>query len=313
MAGTDIIGDIHGNLAPLRRLLENLGYREAWAFRHPQGRRLVFLGDLIDRGPASLEVAELVMDLCRRGRALCLTGNHEYNLVRWRRGLGPPKHSNRPTIAHIEAEPARWEPVLAWMATLPLSLRLPFARVLHAVWHPACADALREPLGSWPGEEPVELGSPFAPRAPLPREPLTLGDDLPHEILIKGYERRVATPFLDNDGKSRDAIRVTWWSEEDWAQPRTIFGHYWNVPPVPGEHEAFAPRFASGHPDLRDWQTRLADLVPDDGRAAVGRAKRVCVDYNGVTLVSERACVGAYRWPENEVAWACAPKALVTV
>ncbi len=313
MAGTDIIGDIHGNLAALQRLLASLGYDGSDAYRHPQARSLVFLGDLVDRGPASLEVAELVLDLTRRGRAVCVMGNHEYNLVRWRRGEGPPKQSNGPTIADVEARPDRWAPVLTWMASLPLSVRLPFARVLHAVWHPACADALRGPLGAWPGEEPVELLSPFAPRGRLPLEALTDGVDLPHEILIKGYERRVATPFLDNDGKLRDAIRVTWWADEMWAQPRTVFGHYWNIPPVAGEHEALAPPFASGHPDLRNWHTRLAGLVPDEGRYPVGRERRICVDYNGVTLVSERACVGAYRWPENEVAWACAPKSSASV
>lgn len=308
MSGIDIIGDIHGNLAPFVRLCEGLGYDPSRAFAHPDDRRLVFLGDLIDRGPASLEVARTVQDLCRRGRALCLMGNHEYNLVRWRHGDSKPKHSNRPTIAEIEAAPEEWEPVLDWMETLPLSLLLPFARVLHAVWNPACAAALAPALRPDPSVDPTELVSPFTPRAALPVTTLTAGRDLPHEILMKGYERLVEVPFLDNDGKERDAIRVTWWSEETWDQPRTVFGHYWNLPPVAGVHEALAPPFASGHPDLRTWQRATADKVPDEGRWRVRGQRRICVDYNGVTLVSDRACVGAYRWPEDEVAWACAPK-----
>ena len=50
--GFDLIGDIHGHAAPLRRLLGRLGYEETdGCYRHPE-RRLIFLGDFIDRGPA---------------------------------------------------------------------------------------------------------------------------------------------------------------------------------------------------------------------------------------------------------------------
>ena len=304
MSGVDVVGDVHGNLDPLLRLLEELGYAEDGS--HAAGRSLVFLGDLVDRGPRSLEVAELVMALTRSGRALCLMGNHEYNLVRWKRGEADPKHSNLDTVAQVGADPARWDPVLAWMATLPLSLLFPWARIIHAVWHPECAAAVSGPLGD--NAFPVELRSPFSPDAALSWAPLTMSSDAPHEILIKGYERPVAQAFPDSEGVLRGAERVTWWSvESGWVQPRTIFGHYWNLPPMP-EHPSLVPPYASGHPNLRSWQSRLAPSVPDEGRWPVTGAQKVCVDYNGVTLASDRACVGAYRWPEDEVAWACTPR-----
>lgn len=103
----DIVGDVHGNLAPLKMLLAALGYDERDQWRHPSGRRLLFVGDLVDRGPASFEVAELVRSLCEGGEHLCLLGNHELNLVDWRRGRTGPKHSNRKTIAAIEADAER--------------------------------------------------------------------------------------------------------------------------------------------------------------------------------------------------------------
>ena len=60
----DLIGDIHGQLEPLRRLLDELGYcEEDGVIAHPAGRRLIFVGDLIDRGPASRGVLELVRRL----------------------------------------------------------------------------------------------------------------------------------------------------------------------------------------------------------------------------------------------------------
>lgn len=63
------IGDIHGNLSALQHLLD---------FVKPARRdQLVFHGDLVDRGPASREVVELVRRLTQRG-AICLRGNHEH-------------------------------------------------------------------------------------------------------------------------------------------------------------------------------------------------------------------------------------------
>ncbi len=64
------IGDVHGWSDRLERLL-------------PQATgRLVFLGDLIDRGPDAPAVLDRVHDLCAAGRADCLLGNHEWMLVR---------------------------------------------------------------------------------------------------------------------------------------------------------------------------------------------------------------------------------------
>lgn len=80
----DIIGDVHGCLNALERLCAGLGYDTH--FQHPDGRRLVFVGDLIDRGPSSLGVLSLAADLVRRGRALLTLGNHDDALRRWLHG-----------------------------------------------------------------------------------------------------------------------------------------------------------------------------------------------------------------------------------
>jgi len=103
----DIIGDVHGCLDALRRLGEALGYDEA--FHHPEGRRLVFLGDLIDRGPDSLGVLSLVSRLVRRGRALLTLGNHDDALLWWLCGEAVDIHKGglAQTIAEIEARPDR--------------------------------------------------------------------------------------------------------------------------------------------------------------------------------------------------------------
>ena len=63
----DIVGDVHGEIGGLLSLLEVLGYDRGG--NHPDGRRLVFVGDLTDRGPASPEVVRLVSGLVAAARA----------------------------------------------------------------------------------------------------------------------------------------------------------------------------------------------------------------------------------------------------
>lgn len=79
----DIIGDLHGCAGELRRLLGRLGYGRDG---HPQGRTAIFLGDLTDRGPRSLECCEIVCDMLEAGQALAVIGNHDDKLIRWLEG-----------------------------------------------------------------------------------------------------------------------------------------------------------------------------------------------------------------------------------
>jgi polynucleotide kinase-phosphatase len=89
----DIIGDVHGCRAELEDLLAALGYdidrdaagRPAGA-RHPGGRRAVFTGDLVDRGPDTPGVLRLVMGMVAAGTAFCVAGNHEAKLLKALRG-----------------------------------------------------------------------------------------------------------------------------------------------------------------------------------------------------------------------------------
>lgn len=91
----DLIGDIHGCYEELLALLTRLGYAPdtTAVWRHPSGRRLVFLGDLVDRGPKVVETAKLMMNAVEAGAAFCVPGNHDDKLLRALRG-------RKVTIAH---------------------------------------------------------------------------------------------------------------------------------------------------------------------------------------------------------------------
>lgn len=84
----DIIGDIHGCYDELVELLEKLGYRveDGRVTSNPDGRRVVFVGDLVDRGPRSPDVLKLVMAMVRDGTAFCVPGNHEAKLLKYFNG-----------------------------------------------------------------------------------------------------------------------------------------------------------------------------------------------------------------------------------
>jgi len=101
----DIIGDIHGCRAELETLLDQLGY-VGEPRRHPAGRKVVFLGDLVDRGPEIPGVLKRVMAMVADGSALCVPGNHEMKLLRKLRGKNVQiTHGLAETLAQLETEP----------------------------------------------------------------------------------------------------------------------------------------------------------------------------------------------------------------
>src|SRR5688500_2110933 len=118
----DIIGDVHGCGDELDDLLDQLGYvvsgdataagatdgapGEVSSRRHPAGRRAVFVGDLVDRGPRVPHVLKTVMAMVGSGAALCVPGNHDIKLMRKLRGRDVQiTHGLAESLAQLESEP----------------------------------------------------------------------------------------------------------------------------------------------------------------------------------------------------------------
>jgi protein phosphatase len=106
----DIIGDVHGCYDELAGLLRELGYEltaDGTSAAHPQGRKAIFVGDLVDRGPATPAVLRLVMGMTAAGTGRSVAGNHEVKLIRaLRRGDVPLAHGRALSVAQLAAEPA---------------------------------------------------------------------------------------------------------------------------------------------------------------------------------------------------------------
>lgn len=136
----DIIGDVHGCGDELETLLARLGYaRHGEGWRHSAGRRLVFVGDLVDRGPRVAEVLRQVMASADAGDALVVPGNHDDKLARALRGR-PVKiaHGLQQSLdALAQAPTAERAAVAAFVEGLPSHLVLDGGRlvVAHAGMH----------------------------------------------------------------------------------------------------------------------------------------------------------------------------------
>ncbi|WP_293151118.1 MULTISPECIES: polynucleotide kinase-phosphatase [unclassified Microcoleus] len=113
----DIIGDVHGCCGELSQLLQQLGYQIVepssasgfWdypTYAHPEGRKAVFLGDLVDRGPRILDTLKLVRNMVAASTALCVPGNHDIKLLRKLSGKNVKiNHGLEQTLAEIAALP----------------------------------------------------------------------------------------------------------------------------------------------------------------------------------------------------------------
>lgn len=254
----DVIGDVHGEIDALHDLLAQLGYT---AGVHPEGRRLVFVGDLIDRGPDSPAVLRLVKQLCDAGQAQCVAGNHELNLARFDAKddnywfLQPERDSKYP---QARIRPAEKDTLLNFLDDLPLALERDGLRIVHACWNNDSVDSVRA-LGN-PGCGLADLYQRYqhdfnqrmlenkmlsyvkrewrdiAPRLQDPDWDAVLMPlkaqldernqmENPVAVLTSGEEQVAEAPFFVG-GKWRMCTRVKWWdnyTDDDVV----IVGHYW--------------------------------------------------------------------------------------
>jgi protein phosphatase len=139
----DIIGDVHGCAGELCELLKRLGYAvrldgDGEARRAdttaPAGRRAVFVGDLVDRGPASSDVVRIVMAMVARRQALAVIGNHDDRFLRWLKGNDVKlSHGLERTVEQYGHESDAFkEATRAFLARLPSYVWLDDGRLVVA-------------------------------------------------------------------------------------------------------------------------------------------------------------------------------------
>jgi len=130
----DIIGDCHGCFKTVTTLLEKLGYQEG---KHSENRTLVFVGDLVDRGPQSLATVRLVKSLVDQGH-ICIQGNHDNKFMRYLKGNEVKvSHGLQTTVDEVLVdETFNKEETIEFIESLPLFVELDDNKlaVAHASW-----------------------------------------------------------------------------------------------------------------------------------------------------------------------------------
>lgn len=257
----DIIGDVHGEFDALLRLLHRLGYRDDGF--HPQGRRLVFVGDLCDRGPDSPAVLAWFKSAFKKEYAQTVLGNHELNIL----ANDPKDGSGWFFDERRDKDAANYAPwqradadgkagLTAFLAEQPLILERKDLRIVHAAWLPESIrrlqDAHGESLTAQYRRYDEELkhklqNAPWYPAylheqqhdAPLadnpdqapPPMPATARYELersrqhPIRALTSGVERLAEAPFFAG-GRWRGTTRCAWWNDYRDNIP-VVIGHYW--------------------------------------------------------------------------------------
>lgn len=287
----DIIGDIHGHAVELRALLELLGYRETrGAYRHPDGRRLVFLGDFIDRGPAILEVLRIARAMVEERTAFAIMGNHEMNAMRFHSrgadGMPLREHTeknisqHRATLDQIPSD--QMDGWLEWFSGLPLWMDFEGCRVVHACWDDEAIRAMTG-IGPFCGnvlESYSRKGTP---------EHDTISRILngPEAKLPVGHKHQTA------DSNYRRDIRVKWWVPIEGLTCReAIFPPADGIPDLPTEAMPAITPYGETDPPVFFGHYAQKATAPSPIRKNIA-----CLDYG----TGKGGFLCAYRWDGEQV------------
>jgi hypothetical protein len=305
MIAYDVVGDVHGFSKKLEGLLEAMGYvNSGRGYKAPSGRKLVFLGDLIDRGPGQVRTLEIARTMVDSGDALCIMGNHEFNAIAYatqdpltpgeclrpNRGETAKCAKNREQHAEFLAQvgegSAQHRSWVEWFRTLPPFLDLGGIRVVHGCWDEAAVSTLVS-AGWGPGSVLsdsllYEVGRTANASRPSPaldaRKLLTCGLELP---LPEGRF------ILDKSGHKHYEVRIANWRElarefhevalVPAGQEELLQGMEWPADLVIAKIEG-SPVFVGHH-----WFT---------GHPKIESTKLACLDWSA----AKDGPLVAYRW-----------------
>jgi len=307
----DIIGDVHGCAKELKELLGRLGYARdgEGVHRHPE-RTVVFIGDLVDRGPGQLEVLEIAKAMVDAGTAQIVMGNHEFNAICFaipdpdKPGEFLRKHTGNNVEGHsaftTQLTEEQQEFYRRWFRTLPLWLDLGGLRLIHACWHPDSMKVVEE----WCGGNTLSTDEHYVEAS---RKGSPLYEAV--EILLKGPEisltERGQAPYLDHGGTRRTKARVRWWDQDartlaDIADVRGVKTEdgqdYPPLPADPVEGFDFSLIYTDPVPLIYghywfEWDNHREDWTEHTACvdfAAVGGGKLVAYRWNGEPTVTWR-------------------------
>ncbi len=263
----DVVGDLHGDFEALQQILNLLGYLPDGS--HPKGRRLVFVGDLTDRGPDSIAVVRWVRDLITKDLAQCVLGNHDLNIL-----LNKPKADNG-WFFELGDDSIRKE-ITDFFLELPLILMRDDLRVVHACWQPEMVSMASDATNVIDFFQlhrfNIDIG--IAKRSDLKtwQKEMRHQNLNPVKVLTSGLEVRSESPVILK-GKASSLERYPWWTDYE-DETVCCFGHY----------------------GLSRSKSR-------------NESRAICIDFGNSkrwthAAASDEFCLAAYRFPEHQIQFA---------
>lgn len=323
-----IIGDIHGEYEALENLLLNLEKNFA-------DRKLVFIGDLCDRGPKSVSVINKVQKLIQKDKAYTILGNHEINLIAKdaKDGSGwffdsRTKSDNKYYAPYEHAQQSDKQRISDFFNTLPIAISMPSLNLVHAAWdqssidklttftgqedrfinvfnfwhelilNKACENNLKELYFEQKQQWATQLEDPET--QPPYLEYIAKFESLeqihnPIKRITSGIEQACQQPFFSGN-RWRFSDRTAWWDKYADKKP-VVIGHYWRLfdSPAPGESWRYSQLFKDIEPFA--WH---------------GMHKQVfCIDYSvgarwrdrrqNINLKDSKFKLAALLWPEKSL------------
>jgi len=290
----DVIGDVHAYYAELCALFEAMRYRydpTEHIFIPPYGRKALFIGDYVDRGPENKRVVTLARNMTRKGYAHALMGNHEFNAILWtikdpyQEGKFLRGHSSENARLHqtfldeANTDPEFYEMAIEWFKTLPIYLSHNKRHFVHACWH-------LEALHSLQHSKSVTLDNRLTQKGWMTSARPHSDDLISIETLLKGPEERMASGlfYRDAHGNRRRRARIAWWQEN-----AKTFGEAYSS--IPSEDPLVQLPYTPSEPHALSQRIREAlQALPQDEKIFIGHIWRdgvpmplsrsvCCVDY----------------------------------
>jgi Calcineurin-like phosphoesterase len=222
----DIIGDVHGEVVLLKKLLKELGYaKTAAGFSNP-GRKAVFVGDFINRGPEIWQTLKIIRQMTDEGNALAILGNHEINAILYYLKnekkesllsiIGKRFESVSQTIAEFRNNPREWKDYRKWFRSLPLFLEIDGIRVVHACWKDSNIQYIRDNLPAGKIPKSIFRNLVLDHRSEMSQSILQTTRGIHH---IMPPDLRI----FDNRHRNHHFYRIRWWKE-----PHGLTFHEWS-------------------------------------------------------------------------------------
>ena len=293
----DLVGDIHGQAPELEGLLDKLSYKKVDGVWQHTNRKIIFLGDFVDRGDYQKEVIDIVKPMVEQGYALSVMGNHEYNAIAFCTKNDKGDYLRPHNIKNIKQHRAfikayrdnseEYKSVIEWFKTLPLWLELPELNIIHACWDESLMNKIMD----------------FQNSNLLTNDLLHLSADKNNwqyeaiETLLKGKEIPLPNghSFLDKDKNRRHEIRIQWWEQnagtyqEAFLGPESARTHIPNDP-IKGDH-----LITYGH----DKKPLFLGHYWMEGEPVLLASNIVCLDYS---VAKKGGKLVAYRFnPEDRI------------